>query len=80
MNRFNAVKQSRDYDPDGDFLRFWIPELADCPAAVIHEPWLMTDQQQARGEMPLLDAWPCCRGGVLWSEGRRQTANIGRQR
>jgi len=46
LNRFNVVKQSRDYDACGDYLRAWLPELARCPADCIHEPWLMTQRQQ----------------------------------
>ena len=36
---YNPVKQSQDHDPDGIFIKQWIPELANCPAAYIHEPW-----------------------------------------
>ena len=28
LNRFNIVKQSNDYDKDGEYIRHWIPELA----------------------------------------------------
>jgi deoxyribodipyrimidine photo-lyase len=38
---YNPVKQSRDQDPDGTFIRRWIPALARVPAAWIHEPWKM---------------------------------------
>lgn len=41
LNRFNVVKQSKDYDTEGRYLRAWIPELASCPDEHIHEPWLM---------------------------------------
>ena len=36
---YNPVKQSHDHDPEGIFIRQWIPELANCPTAYIHEPW-----------------------------------------
>ncbi len=36
---YNPVKQSYDQDPDGIFIRTWVPELAAVPTAFIHEPW-----------------------------------------
>ena len=36
---FNPVSQSEKFDPDGRFIRRYCPELADLPAAAIHEPW-----------------------------------------
>ncbi len=36
---YNPVKQGYDQDPDGAFTKRWVPELADLPAAFIHEPW-----------------------------------------
>ena len=38
---YNPVKQSQDHDPAGIFIKQWIPELANCPVAYIHEPWTM---------------------------------------
>ena len=42
IRMYNPVKQSKDHDPNGDFLKSWIPELKDIPGTYIHEPWLMT--------------------------------------
>jgi len=38
---FNPVKQGRDYDPDGDYLRRYLPELRDVPGPAVHEPWTL---------------------------------------
>ena len=36
---FNPVTQGERFDADGDYVRRWIPELADLPARWIHKPW-----------------------------------------
>lgn len=36
---YNPVKQGLDQDPDGTFVRRWVPELADIEDNHIHEPW-----------------------------------------
>jgi deoxyribodipyrimidine photo-lyase len=35
---YNPVKQSQDHDPEGAFIRRWVPELADVPTDWIHSP------------------------------------------
>lgn len=45
---FNIPKQSRDYDPKGDYLRYWLSELASVPGDKIHEPWKLTQEEQKR--------------------------------
>jgi deoxyribodipyrimidine photo-lyase len=36
---FNPVTQGRRFDPDGDYVRRWVPELAAIAAAHVHAPW-----------------------------------------
>jgi deoxyribodipyrimidine photo-lyase len=36
---FNPVTQGRKFDPDGDYVRAFVPELARLPARFIHAPW-----------------------------------------
>jgi deoxyribodipyrimidine photo-lyase len=37
---FNPISQGEKFDPDGKYVRAWIPELADTPNDVVHAPWL----------------------------------------
>ena len=36
---YNVVKQSYDQDPEGKFIKKWVPELSKLPVHLIHEPW-----------------------------------------
>lgn len=38
---YNPVKQSLDQDPEGRFIRRWVPELAGVGTEFIHTPWKM---------------------------------------
>jgi deoxyribodipyrimidine photo-lyase len=40
MRIYNPVKQGFDQDPDGRFVRAYVPELAHLPDEYLHEPWL----------------------------------------
>jgi deoxyribodipyrimidine photo-lyase len=44
---FNPVTQGRRHDPDGGYVRRWVPELAGVPTTRIHAPWEMTAAEQA---------------------------------
>jgi deoxyribodipyrimidine photo-lyase len=43
---FNPVTQARRFDPDGAYVRRWVPELAPVPTERIHEPWTMSPAEQ----------------------------------
>ncbi|MGL4240968.1 MAG: FAD-binding domain-containing protein, partial [Beijerinckiaceae bacterium] len=55
---YNPVKQSMDQDPDGIFIRRWLPELTHLPASLLHEPWRMSLGEQAMHGVRLGDAYP----------------------
>ncbi len=38
---FNPTLQGRRFDPQGDYVRRWIPELTHVAGAAVHEPWLV---------------------------------------
>lgn len=43
---FNPISQSKKFDAAGDYIRRWVPELADVPNKYIHAPWDMPPMQQ----------------------------------
>jgi deoxyribodipyrimidine photo-lyase len=47
---YNPMLQQQRYDPDGTYVRRWVPELRDVPLDKLAEPWTMTrDEQEAAG-------------------------------
>lgn len=52
---FNILTQAKHYDPRGDYVRLWCPELARVPQEFIHRPDLLTAsdrQQHGLGDYP----------------------------
>jgi deoxyribodipyrimidine photo-lyase len=45
---YNPIKQSHDQDPDGVFIRTWVPELTGVDRRWIHTPWNMPEAEQRR--------------------------------
>ncbi|EDY83917.1 deoxyribodipyrimidine photolyase family [Verrucomicrobiia bacterium DG1235] len=45
---YNPIKQGRDQDPRGIFIKRWVPELAAIPAEHVHEPWTLSQTQQKK--------------------------------
>jgi deoxyribodipyrimidine photo-lyase len=46
IRMYNPVKQSKDHDPEGLFIKKWLPELKNIPAEHIHEPHKMSVFEQ----------------------------------
>lgn len=55
---FNPISQNKKFDPQGDYIRRWLPELADVPQKYIHEPWQMPDEIQAEAGCRIGDNYP----------------------
>lgn len=49
---FNPTRQSEKFDPDGTFLRRWLPEISDVPGKYIHQPRDWLDQHQPHNPYP----------------------------
>ncbi len=45
---FNVLKQSHDYDSKGEYIRLWIPELANLPNSFIHQPHLINGKEEEK--------------------------------
>lgn len=43
---YDPIKQGYDHDPDGHFVRRWVPELSLIPGKLIHEPWKLSPLEQ----------------------------------
>ncbi|NET84588.1 MAG: DASH family cryptochrome [Moorea sp. SIO1F2] len=62
---FNIQKQSKDYDPQGKYVKHWLPELTSVPARKVHEPWTLSSDDQKRYGLrigvdypqPVVDLW-----------------------
>jgi len=42
---FNVLKQAKEFDPTGNYVRLWIPELSSVPGAKIHLPWALSESE-----------------------------------
>jgi len=43
---YNPVKQSLEHDPDAQFIRRWVPEIAELPTPLVHQPWLRSPMER----------------------------------
>lgn len=55
---YNPIKQSKDHDPEGLFIRKWVPELVKIPNDYIHEPWLLPGLEAAEKGFVLGENYP----------------------
>ena len=68
---FNPMSQSKKFDPQGRFIRRYLPQLAALPDAALHAPWLASPLELAAGGVTLGQTYP--RPLVLHDEARART-------
>jgi deoxyribodipyrimidine photo-lyase len=56
---FNPILQGEKFDPKGDYVRRWIPELARLPDDWLHKPWLAPNNVLDRAGVHLGGNYPC---------------------
>jgi deoxyribodipyrimidine photo-lyase len=55
---FNPVTQGEKFDPNGDYVRRWVPELAALPPEWIHKPWAAPAQALRQAGLTLDKTYP----------------------
>lgn len=55
---FNPQLQGEKFDPDGAYVRRWVPELKDMPAKLIHRPWQATPIELASAGITIGKTYP----------------------
>ena len=75
---YNPIKQAQDHDPQGRFVRQWLPALRKVPDTWLYEPWLMPNTLQAHLGVytlaqPVVDLAQATREAKQLLHSRRQT-------
>jgi deoxyribodipyrimidine photo-lyase len=55
---FNIIKQARDYDNNGDFVKYWLPQLIDVPNNLVHTLNKLTPKELEKYEISLGGNYP----------------------
>ncbi|MGD9096130.1 MAG: FAD-binding domain-containing protein, partial [Chromatiales bacterium] len=55
---FNPVSQSERFDPQGVYIRKWVPELAKLPYKALHAPWMQKAELLSHAGIRLGDDYP----------------------
>jgi deoxyribodipyrimidine photo-lyase len=55
---FNIIKQARDYDANGDFVKYWLPQLTDVPNNMVHTLNKLTPKELEKYEISLGGNYP----------------------
>ncbi len=67
---FNPVLQGEKFDPDGNYIRRWVPELSRLPSAWVHKPWMAPPSVLAEAGVQLGSDYPL--PVVIHEEARRE--------
>jgi deoxyribodipyrimidine photo-lyase len=55
---FNPILQGKRFDPDGTYVRRYIPELEHVPNSKLHTPWLLTSSEQSNYKCHVGESYP----------------------
>jgi deoxyribodipyrimidine photo-lyase len=55
---FNPILQGEKFDPDGLYVRRWVPELKDMPSKFIHQPWIASPLDLKNAGVTLGSSYP----------------------
>ena len=81
---YNPIKQAQDHDPEGNFVRRWLPAMQRVPDTWLLEPWLMPAQLQSHAGLqagadiaqPVVALAQATRQAKQRLHERRQTAEV----
>ena len=71
---FNPTTQSKKHDPEGTYIRRWVPELEAVPLQFIHEPWKMPVEVQQRAGCRIGQDYPAPIIDHAWARERTLAA------
>ncbi len=52
---FNPVSQGERFDPEGNFVRYWVPEITTVPNKFVHKPWIWEGFSLLEYHTPMVD-------------------------
>jgi deoxyribodipyrimidine photo-lyase len=55
---FNPISQSEKFDPEGKFIRRYVPELTQLPTAALHAPWLAKPMELQTSDVVIGKTYP----------------------
>lgn len=80
MKIIDPVKVGKELDPDGVFIRRYIPELSRLPEEYIHEPWLYPAFYRLGYEAPMVDVKKTCKQARLQYQSIKSKGKPGRKK
>lgn len=54
----STIKQARDYDSDGEYVRLWVPELAGLTDGRVHTPCVLSASELKSANVVLCESYP----------------------
>ncbi|MBE0532552.1 MAG: deoxyribodipyrimidine photo-lyase [Rhodospirillales bacterium] len=67
---FNPTLQGEKFDPEGEYVKRWLPELAGLPAGLVHRPWEAPAAVRAEASVRLGETYPYPLVDHAWARRR----------